>query len=152
MDLKITPYTYGERIEPFQPDNSLYEILGEEGIRNMISDLYDLLIVSEISDLFPADKEEFRLAKQHAADFLIQRFGGPDYYKQRRGNPVLVKRHKPFSISPQGRIVWLNCYREVLLKQKLPEKPMLEYWRFLDEFSTWMVNTHPELPIIPKFG
>ncbi len=144
MELNITPYKYGERIEPFLPDNGIYDHLGEEGIRAMISDFYDLLIQSEIKDLFPEDPDEFELAKQHAADFIIQRFGGPDYYNQRRGRPLLVKRHEPFKITPSARITWLKCYREVLLRQDIPGKVIHDYWRFIDEFSTWMVNTPVE--------
>lgn len=143
MELKITPYTPGERIEPFLPDNGIYQSLGEDGIRKMISDFYDLLIISDVKHLFPDNEKELLLAKQRAADFLIQRFGGPDYYNQRRGKPLLVRRHQQFPITPEGRIVWLTCYREVLLEQKLPEKVRYEFWRFIDEFSTWMVNTPP---------
>jgi hemoglobin len=149
MELTITPFKPGERIEPFLPDNSIFEVLGEKGIRKMISDFYDLLIESEIKHLFHEDKKEFELSKQYAADFIIQRFGGPNYYNQRRGNPKLVKRHAPFEITPSARIVWLECYREALLKQPIPEKILNDYWRYLDEFSTWMVNS-PEKK--PDFG
>jgi hemoglobin len=144
MELKITPHTYGERIEPFLPDNKIFEELGEKGIRKMISEFYDLLIMSKIKYMFPTDEEEFKLAKQHAADFIIQRFGGPDFYNQRRGKPLLVKRHNPFKITPEARIVWLECYREAILNQPLSEQTTQEYWRFIDEFSTWMVNTPGE--------
>lgn len=152
MELNITPYKFGERLEPFLPDNSIYDVLGEEGIRKMISDFYDLLIQSDIKHLFPQDEKEFELSKQHAADFIIQRFGGPDYYNQRRGKPLLVRRHEPFKITPKSRVTWLKCYREVLMKQPLPENVMYDYWRFIDEFSTWMVNTPVETPVIPKFN
>lgn len=141
MNLTITPFTQGERIQPFMPDNAIFEYLGEEGIRQMISDFYDLLRESKIKHLFPIDDDnEFLLAKQRAADFIIQRFGGPDYYNQRRGKPLLVKRHAPFEITPEGRIVWLKCYRQVIEKLPIPEIVINDYWRFIDEFSTWMVN------------
>lgn len=143
IELKITPMEADFRPQPHLPDNSIFEILGEQGIRNMISDHYDLLVKSEVKDLFPFEKEELNLAKQRAADFIIQRFGGPDYYNQRRGKPLLVKRHAPFRITPKARIVWLECYREVLLKQNLPDDVLKSYWQFLDEFSNWMVNTNP---------
>lgn len=141
MELTITPHIYGERIEPFLPDNSIYEFLGEEGIRTMISDFYDLLVQSDIKHLFPTDDIELDMAKQHAADFIVQRFGGHPYYNERRGKPLMVKRHAPFKITPQARLTWLKCYRSVLVKQAMPQKAIEEYWRFLDEFSTWMVNT-----------
>ncbi len=151
MELTITPYKYGERIEPFLPDNGIFESLGEEGIRNMISDFYDLLVKSDIKHMFPTDNEELKLAKQYAADFIIQRFGGPNYYAQRRGKPLLTRRHEPFEITPMGRITWLECYRKVLIKQDIPEKVIQDYWKFIDEFSTWMVNTPIEPPTIPDF-
>ena len=141
MELTITTLKAGERPEPKFPENSIYEVLGEEGIRQMISDHYDLLVKSEIKHLFPTEDKELDLAKQYAADFIIQRFGGPNYYAQRRGKPLLINRHAPFKITPRGRIVWLECYREVLLQQNLPENILIPYWNFLDIFSNWMVNT-----------
>lgn len=150
VELTITPYAPGERIEPFLPDNGLYETLGEEGIRMMIDEFYNLLKESEIKEMFHEDDREFALSKQYAADFLIQRFGGPEYYKQSRGNPMLVKRHTPFKITPSARVVWLKCYREVILKLNIPDQVKIDYWRFLDEFSTWMVNTPSDLPIVPS--
>lgn len=141
MELKITPHVPGKVVQPFLPDNSIYEVLGEGGIRNMISYFYDLLIESDIKHLFPVDQDKFLEAKQRAADFIIQRFGGPDYYNQRWGKPLLVKRHEPFEITAEGRITWLKCYQQALLKQSLPEKVLLDYWRFIDEFSLRMVNS-----------
>lgn len=146
MELTITPYKEGERNDPFLPDNGIYEVLGEEGIRKMISEFYDLLIQSEITEMFHDDKDEFELSKQYAADFIIQRFGGPNYYQQRRGAPKLMNRHAPFKITPESRIVWLECYREAILNQPIPEKIMLDYWRYIDEFSIWMINSPSEKP------
>lgn len=144
MNLDITQFAFGERPQPHIPDNSIYEILGEAGIRRMISNHYDLLVESEIKHLFPFEKDELDYAKQKAADFIIQRFGGPDYYNQRVGKPLLVKRHAPFKITATARVVWLECYREALLKEDLPEEVVESYWKFLDEFSSWMVNTQED--------
>ena len=144
MELSITSLKAGERPDPQIPQKSIYEELGEDGIRSMISDHYDLLVKSEVKHLFPKAGEELELAKQYAADFIIQRFGGPNYYAQRRGKPLLMNRHAPFKITPRARIVWLECYREVLLKRKLPEDILIPYWKFLDIFSNWMVNTDEE--------
>lgn len=149
MELTITPYKAGERKDPFLPDNGIYEALGEDGIRKMISEFYDLLIQSEIKDMFHEDKEAFELSKQYAADFIIQRFGGPAYYRQRRGAPKLMNRHAPFKITPEARIVWLECYREAILNQPVSKKIMLDYWQYIDEFSIWMVNSPGKTP---KFG
>lgn len=144
IHLPITLYAPGQKPQPHLPGNQIYEILGEAGIRQMISDHYDLLIQSDIKHLFPTVGEELDLAKQRAADFIIQRFGGPNYYEQRRGKPLLANRHARFVITPKGRITWLNCYREALLKQNLPTDVLQAYWQYLDEFSNWMVNANDE--------
>ena len=39
-------------------------------------------------------------------------------------------------------------FRPRLLKLDIPEKVIRDYWRFLDEFSTWMVNTPVEQAVI----
>ncbi len=142
----ITDLPFGERNNHFKPNVKIYEYLGEDGIRNMVSKHYDLLILSEIKEMFPTDPKDLDGAKKRSADFFIQRLGGPEYYKMTRGNPMLANRHLPFKINPKARTIWLDCYRKVLsdLPESVPEELILELWRWLDEFSNWMVNQHAE--------
>ncbi len=141
MNLEINTYQFGERPEVKIPDPDFYKHLGEEGIRKMVSRHYDLLRTSGIKHLFAKDDAEFELSKQHSADFVIQICGGPDYYKQHRGRPMLGDRHAPFSITPEGRLVWLNCYKQALLELDIPENLILSFWNYINVFSNWMVNT-----------
>ena len=140
MDLSITPMKIGEKKPSPVPDRRLFEILGEQGIRNMISQQYDLLAKSEIKELFPPQGKGLDMAKQHSADYIIQRFGGPAIYNERRGKPMLINRHKDFNITKRAREVWLECYREALVQQDLPEDVKLSFWNFFDSFSNWLVN------------
>jgi len=142
MILSITPYEIGYRPQVPQPDCSILQILGEEGIRQLISQHYDLLSQSNIQHLFPPPGDALEDAKKHSADFFIQRFGGPEYYSQNRGKPMLTRRHEPFAITMQARETWLDCYRQLLPQLNFSEELILSYWRFLDIFSIWMVNTH----------
>lgn len=141
MDLVISKLEYDQRIQPSLPDNRLLDYLGEDGIRKMVNDHYELLIRSNIKDMFPTEPEKLELAKTKAADFFIQRLGGRTYYNERYGNPMLSKRHSPFRITPSVRIIWLDCYRQVLSKLEVPENVIQSFWNFLDQFSNWMVNT-----------
>jgi hemoglobin len=141
MDLQITTYQYGERPGVSFPDPGFYKQLGEEGIRKMVSRHYDLLQQSPIKHLFPINDAEFALAKQNSADFMIQICGGPNYFDQHRGKPMMIKRHTPFTIKPEGRIVWLNCYKQALLELNAPEDLILSFWNYINVFSSWMVNT-----------
>ncbi|MDD3323387.1 MAG: globin, partial [Paludibacter sp.] len=114
MEFKITKYNFGERPEVTRPDNEFYKQLGDEGIREMISKHYDLLRESSLKDMFPKEEATFEIAKRNSADFFIQICGGPDYFNQNRGKAMMSNRHAPFSITPEGRIVWLKCFREAI--------------------------------------
>jgi len=141
MDLKIHEMPFGKRTNNFSPDLSLYKYLGEKGIRKLVSNHYDLLVNSEVKDLFPPKGKELEEAKIRSADFFIQRLGGPDYYSQKRGKPMLSRRHAPFNITPKARIVWLDCYRQILKGLNVPDEVIISYWNWLNELSNWMVNT-----------
>lgn len=141
MDLKIEKMPFGTRPNKYMPNQELYRYLGEKGVRQMVSDHYDLLASSSIKSLFPPDKEGLEEAKKRSADFFIQRLGGPEYFNQNRGSPMLVRRHAPFQITPNARLVWLACYRNVIINIDAPEHLIISFWNFLHDFSNWMVNT-----------
>jgi hemoglobin len=45
--------------------------------------------------------------KNHLAWFLIQRFGGPNHFNERRGAPRLRMRHAPFAITAELAARWV---------------------------------------------
>lgn len=141
MDFVISKYFPGVRPGVTLPSKQMFTLLGEEGMRKMVSDHYSLLKESEIKDLFPTNPIAFEKAKEHSADFFIQICGGPEYFNQNRGMPQLNRRHLPFKITAEGRQVWLNCYSEVLQKLELPSEVLNSFWNYLDVFSKWMVNS-----------
>lgn len=141
MDFQISKYTPGERPEVSLPSHEIYTILGDDGIRNLVKDHYDILAQSEIKDLFPRDAAGLERAVKNSSDFFIQICGGPMYFNKNRGRPMMYKRHLPHKITPDAREVWLDCYRQAIQKQNLPEDVALSFWNYVDIFSKWMVNT-----------
>ena len=141
MQFTITEAPMGIRPPVVKPDPKVLEFLGEDGMRKLISDHYDLLRQSDIKGLFPPTDEGFALAKQHSADFFIQICGGPDYFNQTRGAPMMAGRHSAFKITPEARMIWLESYIKVLEPLDMPEDLKLSFWNYLDIFSIWMVNT-----------
>lgn len=141
MTFDIIPGSKGMRPHVNLPDPRILEYLKESGIRRLVGKHYDLLIVSKISHLFPQNSEGLDRAKEHSADFFIQILGGPKYFNEKRGQPMLVKRHIPFKIDADARIVWLECYKEALLTMEMPNYLVESYWNYLNVFSTWMINT-----------
>lgn len=142
MNFKISQAQFGVRPPVTKPDPKVLEFLGENGMREIISRHYDLLRVSKIKDMFPQDDAEFEQAKINSADFFIQICGGVDYFNQHRGNPMMVKRHAPFKITPSARVVWLECYIEILKDLDMPDDLKQSFWNYLDIFSMWMINSN----------
>jgi hemoglobin len=140
MEFRITEFTAGKRPEVQLPSHEMYRILGDEGIRSLVSDHYDLLAQSPVKHLFPPDASGLERAKQNTSDFFIQICGGPMYFNRNRGRPMMYKRHLPHKITPKAREVWLDCYRQALQKQDLPEEVALSFWNYLNDFSIWMIN------------
>jgi len=52
-----------------------------------------------------------------------------------------MDRHAPFTITLEGRNVWLTCYKEALLELDIPENLVLSFWNYINVFSIWIVNT-----------
>jgi hemoglobin len=141
MELKITYFEAGTRPEVTMPVKDFYSALGEDGVRRLVTDHYALLRKSSISHLFPEDQTAFDLVTKHSADFFIQVLGGPTYYNEKRGKPMLVARHAPFAITPEARVVWLQCYQQLLPKLEIRQELIHSFWNYLNVFSHWMINT-----------
>lgn len=141
MEFAISRYIPGVRPGVTLPSKEMFNLLGEEGMRKMVNNHYNLLKESEIKDLFPKNPIALEKAKEHSADFFIQICGGPQYFNQNRGMPQLNRRHQPFKITPEGREVWLICYKQVLQELDLPTEVLASFWNYLEVFSKWMVNS-----------
>jgi hemoglobin len=144
MNLDITQVMFGVRIPVTKPIPEFLIEVGEDGIRKLVSDHYDKLRVSEISNLFPMDDKDFEDAKKHSSDFFIQICGGRAYFTENRGAPQMVGRHAPFRITAKARQTWLELYKPLILELKdkgVTETSLQSFWNYLDVFSSWMINT-----------
>lgn len=144
LKLEITPGELGVRPPVTKPHPGFYDEVGEERFRDLVDDHYELIRVSNISNLFPVDEDDFTQAKINAADFLIQISGGPDYFNQHRGEPKMVGRHAPFRIDEPSRRKWLELYVLLLpglIEEGITEEYIQSFWDYLDIHSMWMVNT-----------
>ena len=141
VDFSINQYEFGQRPAVSLPSLEFLKLLTETGMRKLVSDHYDLLSKSDVKYLFPRIEEQLDKAKQRSSDFFIQICGGHPYFNENRGKPMLARRHHPFAITPSARIVWLNCYKQVLSQLDLPDEIIQSFWNYLNVFSFWMVNS-----------
>lgn len=124
------------------PNPEIFARMGEEAIYKMLEDFYLELEKSSIRHLFP---EDMVAASKRSAAFFVFIMGGPPLYHQQFGPPMLRKRHLAFKIDEEARQVWLECFKVVLkdadTKYHFPMEHYHSFYRFLDQFSAWMVNT-----------
>ncbi len=141
MNYAITQAQLGTRPNVQIPNPKFYEVLGEKGMRKLISDHYDILITTNIKNLFPPTPELLETAKQHSADFFIQICGGPQYFNVTRGAPQMARRHAPFKITMEARKIWLESYIPILKKLDMNDELKQSFWNYLNIFSIWMINS-----------
>ena len=145
MKLEITDGKLGVRPPVAKPHPGFFYEVGEARFRKLVEDHYESIKTSDIAFLFPVfDDEDFAEAQKHAADFLIEISGGPDYFTQSRGEHQMVGRHAPFRIDEKARRVWLELYQPLLMALKeegISQEYIESFWNYLDIFSMWVINT-----------
>lgn len=124
------------------PSPEIYARMGEENIFKMTEDFYAELEKSPIRGMFPENMKE---ASKKLGAFFVFRLGGPPLYQQRHGEPRLRARHFPFKIDEAARKTWLDCFKKTLedagTKYQFPMEHMPGFWKFIEDFSIWMVNS-----------
>jgi hemoglobin len=113
--------------------STMYDRVGGDAFFEALTvDFYRSLAADPVlSGLYPDDEEEFEKARQHLEWFLIQYWGGPQAYNDRRGAPRLRMRHAPFFIGEAERDAWLRHMTKAVRAANLSpldEAQMLGYF------------------------
>ena len=110
--------------------DTVYDRVGGSAWFYQLLDFFyeDVIRRDEIRNLYPDDLTD---SKKNTADFLIQYWGGPSSYSERRGHPRLRMRHAPYVIGDDQKESWLASMR-FALDQMQPakeiEEAMVEYF------------------------
>lgn len=112
---------------------------GEETFTRLVRRFYEGVAADPVlrpmypeADLGPAE-ERLRL-------FLMQYWGGPHTYSERRGHPRLRMRHFPYRIGAEERDRWLAHMRAALDDLALPSRLEQPLWEYLVYAAHSMVN------------
>src|SRR6266478_5579510 len=101
-------------------DTRIYSLIGEEGFTRLVADFYSQVPTDDIlGPLYPPG--DLAGAEKRLREFLIQRFGGPDTYSQRRGHPRLRMRHARFHIDRRARDRWMQLMERSLAEAGFDE-------------------------------
>jgi len=87
---------------------------------------------------YPADLGPGKL---HLAWFLIQRFGGPQLFAQRRGAPRLRMRHTELAITRALRDAWIGHMLDAVDSTEAfaPHKDVIR--RYFESTATFLINS-----------
>ena len=119
---------------------SFYDAIGGEStVRGIVARFYARVARDEVlMALYPED--DLAGAEERLALFLMQRWGGPTTYSDRRGHPRLRMRHVPFAIGSVERDAWLRAMRASLDEAQLAEPYRDELWNYLEQTAHSMQN------------
>lgn len=128
------------------PQPSLYDVVGgEETFRRLVDGFYARVAVDPLlRPLYP--EQDLGPAAERLRLFLVQYWGGPRTYSERRGHPRLRMRHVPFAVTPAARDAWLAHMRASLDELGLPADAQRMLWDYLVMAAHSLVNTDPEPP------
>jgi hemoglobin len=121
-------------------NRSVYDLAGGEAtFKRLVDRFYSAVAKDEVlRAVYP--EEDLSGATERLTLFLIQYWGGPSTYSERRGHPRLRMRHQPFAIGQVERDAWLRHMTAAVDSIQLApavRKALLDYF---ETASTAMIN------------
>ncbi len=114
---------------------------GEETFRRLVHAFYGRVYADpRLRPLFPDDRAG---AEERLSLFLMQYFGGPMTYSERRGHPRLRMRHLPFAIGQAERDAWLEHMLAALDETSITEPARTAMREYFEYGATFMINQAP---------
>jgi hemoglobin len=122
---------------------SFFEAVGgEETFRHLTHRFYQGVAADPaLRAVYPS--KDLGPAEEHLRLFLIQYWGGPGTYNERRGHPRLRMRHAHFAIGEAERDAWLGHMRVALDELDLDEARAAQLWDYLVMAAQSLVNQAP---------
>ncbi len=98
---------------PPTPTPTAYELMGgEAGVHRLVDRFYELM--DSLPEAYAVRKihpERLDGSNELLFEFLSGWLGGPPIYEQKKGHPMLRRRHLPYVIGPVERDQWMLCMR-----------------------------------------
>jgi hemoglobin len=120
-------------------ERTIYAYVGGAELFRRLVDRFYARVEADVllRPLFPADLEP---GKEHQYLFLMQYFGGPTAYGERRGHPRLRMRHAPFVIGQAERDAWLAHMLAAIDEVGITEPARSVMRGYFENAATAMMN------------
>ena len=119
-----------------------YEELGAEKLSELMHAFYAR--VAKHPQLIPIFPEDLTETIRKQIQFQTQYLGGPNYYTEEHGHPMMRARHMNFKITPDRAQAWLECMAEAMDEVDLEEKFRKTYYQRLVMTAHHMINATNE--------
>jgi hemoglobin len=128
-----------------EQQQTFYDAIGGyDTIAAIVSAFYEGVAEDEVlRPMYP--EEDLGPAEERFTLFLVQYWGGPTTYSERRGHPRLRMRHAPFEVTPTAAEHWLRCFRAALDRVGLEPEHDREFWAYVTHAAQFMINTPESL-------
>lgn len=115
--------SYQESLAAGTLEPSLYERLGQDGLRDLSARFYDRVFADKETawflNIFSSSTRAEAIENQYL--FFVQTFGGPDLYRQKKGKYTrLVGRHANYNIGEKAADRWVEH-----MKAAMEDHPLL---------------------------
>ncbi len=127
--------------DPTGGEDSFYAAVGgEPTFQRLVHAFYRRVALDpRLRPMYP--EQDLTGAEERLRLFLIQYWGGPRTYGERRGHPRLRMRHAPFRVTPAARDAWLEHMRAAVSELELPKPQEDLLWDYLEHAAHSLVNT-----------
>ncbi|MCD0482784.1 globin [Streptacidiphilus sp. ASG 303] len=122
-------------------EETFYDAVGgEDTFRRLVHRFYQGVAEDPLlRPMYP--EEDLGPAEERLTLFLMQYWGGPRTYGERRGHPRLRMRHVPFRVDRAAHDAWLRHMRTALDGLGLAPEQERQLWDYLTYAAASMVNT-----------
>jgi len=118
---------------------TLYEAVGGAPyFEALVADFYSRVEADAL--LRPMYPDDLRASVAHTALFLMQYWGGPTTYSERRGHPRLRMRHAPFAIGIAERDAWFEHMAAAVEASDAIDQAKSMMIGYFDQAATAMIN------------
>ena len=115
---------------------------GEPRVKALVERFYDLMdLEPAYSALRAVHGSQLVNARQRLFWFLCGWLGGPQYYTEQFGHPMLRARHMPFKIGILERDQWLACMDQAMGETGVPQDLRAALRDSFFKTADWMRNT-----------
>jgi len=108
-------------------DTSFQTAGGEEGVKKLVNDFYDVMeTLPQAETIRAMHPEDLEVSRDKLYRFLCAWLGGPRLFREKYGPISIPQAHSHLHIGEQERDAWLACMT-VALDQQDYEQPFKDY-------------------------